>query len=253
MEWLPSTRTLVVGLVVAYGLTSVVRARGSSTPYDRWWQALAAHWFGTSLVVLSVAGVLYRVFDISFDLGHSPIGIDERQLANSVLRFLRTGTINHSTVEHYPGVHFWLLAGVYLGTYLWALMSGIADSLRSVPLETFVLAGRITSSVLAAGTIALTGFMGRALFNERSGLLAAGILAIAPLAERVSTELRNDETLVLLVLASVLSSVSLYRSEQSRWALVAGCLAGAATAVKYSGVFSLLPALVGIAVRPLTA
>ena len=95
--------------------------------------------------------------------------------------------------------------------------------------------------------------MGRALFNERSGLLAAGIVAIAPLAERVSTELRNDETLVLLVLASVLSSVSLYRSEQSRWALIAGCLAGAATAVKYSGVFSLLPALVGIAVRPLTA
>ena len=253
LDWLPSTGTLVAGLVIAYGLTAVVRARGSGTSHDRWWQALATHWFGTSLGMLSVAGVLYRVFDIGFDLGHTPINIDEGRLASSVLHFLRTGAIDHTTVEHYPGVHFWLLAGVYLGTYLWALVSGIAETLESVPLETFVLAGRITSSVLGAGTIALTGFVGRALFNERSGLLAAGLVAIAPLAERVSTSLRNDETLVLLVLASVLSSVSLYRSEKSRWALIAGCLAGAATGVKYSGVFSLLPALAGSAVRPLTA
>ena len=101
LDWLPSTGTLVAGLVIAYGLTAVVRARGSGTSHDRWWQALATHWFGTSLGMLSVAGVLYRVFDIGFDLGHTPINIDEGRLASSVLHFLRTGAIDHTTVEHY--------------------------------------------------------------------------------------------------------------------------------------------------------
>ena len=97
--------------------------------------------------------------------------------------------------------------------------------------------------MLAAGTIGITGVLGRRLSGPRVGLLAALVIAIAPLALRVSTALRNDEALVLLVIATVYAAVTLYRSDRPFSALLVGSLAGAATAVKYSGVFALIPAL----------
>ncbi len=190
------------------------------------------------------------MFDIGYDLGQSPVPFDERRLANSVRLFLRSGEINHETVEHYPGVHFWLLVGVYLLTYLRALTNGVVETFASVPLETFVVAGRFTSSILAVGTIILTGLLGRLVSDERTGLLAAGVVTFSPLAERVSTSLRNDETMVLLTLAAATASIGYYRSAWPGWSLAAGGLAGAAAAVKYSAVFSLTPAFVAIALRP---
>ena len=252
LERLPSVPALALTLVLAHGLALLVADPGPSVSRRllRWGNAISTHRFAIGLACLVAVGVLYRVFDIGADIGSRPTGIDERRLANSVRFFLRTGRINHETVEHYPGIHFWILTGVYLMTYLRALMSGVAETFRDVPLDTFVVVGRLTSSMLAAGTIVMTGVLGRVLHDERTGLLAAGVIAISPLAERVSTALRNDETMVMLVLAAATVSMVHYRSTHARWSFVAGGLAGAAAAVKYSGVFALGPALLAVVLRP---
>ena len=249
--WLPGLGLLALLLIGLHVFPAVVRGVGrKSAPAGEraWIGTLRTHWFGIGLIALAVAGAAYRIFDIGFDLGHVPVDIDEGRLAESVLHFFRTGDIDHTTVEHYPGIHFWVLTATYLATYLWALMSGAGSNLESIPLEQFVLAGRVTSSVLAVGTISVTGLLGRSIAGPGAGLLAAGVVAVSPLSVRVSTHLRNDETLVLLAMASAYAAVTLHVSERRLWAVVAGGLAGAATAVKYSGVFVLLPALVAAAV-----
>ena len=252
LEWLPSIGALAASLILVHGLAFLVSPPGVplSRRVGHWWDVVSTHRFGVGLACLAAVGVLYRVFDIGYDLGQAPVLFDERRLATSVRLFLRSGEINHETVEHYPGVHFWLLVGVYLLTYRRALTNGLVETFASVPLETFVVAGRFTSSILAVGIIILTGLLGRLVSDERAGLLAAGVVTFSPLAERVSTSLRNDETMVLLTLAAATAAIGYYRSARPGWSLVAGGLAGAAAAVKYSAVFSLSPALVAIALRP---
>ena len=84
---------------------------------------------------LAVLGVSLRLTGIGVDLGHIPPNIDENRLTRSVLFFLRTGEIDHSTVEHYPGVLFWLLTRGFLATYLAGIVSGTATRLGDMPVE----------------------------------------------------------------------------------------------------------------------
>jgi Dolichyl-phosphate-mannose-protein mannosyltransferase len=126
-----------------------------------------------------------------------------------------------------------------------------------VPFELFVLSGRVTNVMLGAGTIALTGFLGKKLGGQRSGLVAALIVAVSPLSVEISGQLRNEAAQVFFIVAAAWAAVMLAglspksppagtgppQVRDSWLAALAGGLAGAATAVKYTAVFALLPAL----------
>lgn len=208
---------------------------------------LRTHWFPVGLSAVVVFGLAVRLVDIGHGLGHWLTDIDENRLAESVRHFLTTGTIDHSTVEHYPGLHFWMLTGSFLLTYLWGLMSGVALRFAEFPTEWFVWAGRVTNAFLEAGTIALTGLLGRAVAGPGVGLAAAFIVAISPLSLSIGIQLRSDTALAFFATASVLVAVT--RGQRPGWTgpLAGGLLAGCTAAVKYSGVFALLPVLIAAA------
>ena len=105
LEWLPSTGTLLASLLFAHGLAWFIPRPGASLPGRllQWQKSVTTHWFVFSLAGLAALGVAYRTFDINYDLGQTPFNIDEERLASSVLHFLSTGEIDHTTVEHYPG------------------------------------------------------------------------------------------------------------------------------------------------------
>ena len=247
----PSLWQLVVGLII---LLIVGRGVGESREdhgvrrWQEWTGVLRENTFGVTLFLLAIVGTAIRMLSIGFDLGEIPLNIDERRLAESVLEFFRTGEVPHDTVEHYPGILFWILAGSSLLAYLWALLTDVARGLQGIQLETFVLVGRITSVILAAGITIFTGLIGRALHGPITGLLAAAVVAVVPLSVDISSFLRNEAAQLLFIIAAVWAAIELAQTRGRGFALAAGGFAGVATAVKYSSVFVLLAVMVAAAI-----
>jgi 4-amino-4-deoxy-L-arabinose transferase-like glycosyltransferase len=252
--WLPRPSVWFLALVAFH----VVDTLAAASDWKRLVDWLRLHGFAVSLGGIVLVGACMRLSGISGDLGHTPVDVDENRLARSVLSFFRTGQIDHSTTENYPGIAFWLLAGSDLFVYLTALTQGAARDLNSVPFERFVLGGRVTNVMLGAGTIAFAGLLGQKLGGQRSGLVAALVVAVSPLSVEISGLLRNEAAQVFFIVASAWAAVTLAgmipetapagagtfsRVRDTRLAALAGGIAGAATAVKYTAVFALLPAL----------
>ena len=238
---------LVILLVISWGGREADDGHGARR-WQKWLSALRENPFGAVLLLLAAVGTAVRMLSLDSGLGQTPINIDETRLAESVLEFFRTGEVPHETVEHYPGILYWLLVGSSLFAYLGTLLTGTARGLGDIPLETFVLAGRMTSTLLAAGITIFTGLIGRALRGSATGLLAAAVVALVPLSVNVSSLLRNEAAQLLLITAAVWAAIELAHTRDRWWALGAGGLAGAATAVKYSSVFVLLAVLLAAAV-----
>lgn len=245
LAWLPPAPAIAAAaalLLVAGAL--VARWPALSAAVRRDWRGLAArHGFAAGLAALALIAVLVRVPGLAADLGHQPLDIDEHRVAANVKQFFVTGEIGHRTVEHYPGVLFWMLTGTSLLMFLHGLMDGAFASVRGMPIESFVLAGRVTSVMLGAATVVVTGLIGRRLSGAPAGLLAAGLLAIVPLSVQTTMALRNDPAQVLLVCAAVHAALAACASDRRWWPIAAGLFGGLATGIKYTSVFTLLPAL----------
>jgi hypothetical protein len=171
--------------------------------------------------------------------------MDENRLAANVQHFFVTGELRHDTVEHYPGVVFWLFAASAFLGYVRELSRGLSVAPDSLPNELFVQGARLCKDLVGAGIVAFAGFTARRLFGERVGLFAAVIVAIAPLSIDTTTLVRNDPGMVLAVMATVYVSLVSLDDPRWRWVVLAGLLAGIATAIKYSSVFAIVPALIG--------
>ena len=206
-----------------------------------WRGLLARHGFSLGLAGLVLLALLVRLPSIGADLGHQPLDIDEHRVAANVKAFFVKGELGHRTVEHYPGLLFWVLTGASLMLYLHGLMEGAFFSIRSMPVETFVLAGRLVSALIASGIVVVVGLIGRQLSGRAAGLLAALLLAVVPLSVQTTTVLRNDPAQVLLVCAAVHASLAAASTNRRLWFVLAGLFGGAATAIKYTSVFALLP------------
>ncbi len=242
---LPSAPVLGLLAAALLALSTLVAHRNDVTRFlgGGWRDWARANRFAIGLAILVAVAVLLRLPSIGNDLGHHPPNIDEHRLAVNVKAFLATGDVGYHTVEHYPGILFWILSGVSLLTYLKGLMAGAFITIRGMPVEDFILAGRLTSAVIGAATVGVVGLMGRRLAGVTGGLIAAGLFAFAPLAIQTTMTNRNDPIQVLLMSAAVLAAMASIESEERRWPILAGVFAGLATAVKYTSVFALVPAL----------
>jgi 4-amino-4-deoxy-L-arabinose transferase-like glycosyltransferase len=210
---------------------------------------LADRWgFPIAVTLIAALGTALRLASIGADLGHQPLDIDEHRVASNVKQFFVEGTVGYHTVEHYPGILFWLLTGSSLLVYLSGLMDGAFASVRGMPLEDFVLAGRLTSTAIAAATTAVVGLLGRQMGGPAAGLLSAGLFALAPLSMQTTTALRNDPAQVLFVCAAVHASIASLRSDRRRWPILAGLFAGLAAAIKYTSVFAVAPVVLAAAI-----
>ena len=242
--WFPSVGVLAATLVI---LLVLARTNG-----DHWRQTvrcLEAHRFETGLLFVVLLAVVLRLPGLSGELGHTPIDMDENRLASNVQHFFITGELQHETVEHYPGVVFWLfVAGSFIG-YVKELSRGLSVRPDQLPVELFVQWARLCNVLVGAGIVAFAGSIGRRLIGEGAGLVAAVIVAIAPLSIETTTLVRNDPGMVLAVMATVYLSLVSLDSPRWRWVIAAGALAGVATAIKYSSVFAIVPAVMGAAFR----
>lgn len=238
--WLPRPSVLT-GLLAA---ALAGRALVAGPPVGR---RLREHAFAAGLAGVFVLALAVRLPHLSGDLWHAPIDVDEHRLSENVRQFFLTGTIGHETVEHYPGVVFWMLTAASLVAYVLALLQGTIQSLPDMPVEMFTLASRLTNAVVGSATAVLTGLLGRELGGARAGLLAGGFVAVVPLAVDTTTLTRNDPGQALFLVAAVYAALVAERGNGRSTTLVAAAaLAGLATAIKYTSVFA-LPAVLLVA------
>lgn len=246
----PSARLCVVVLVALIGAgrwVDAVQEKGSERARAELLGWVREHRFALSLSGIVALAAIIRFAALTQDLGHVGVGIDENRLNTSILHFLRTAEIDHRTVEHYPGVHYWLLVGTYVLAFVRGLMDGVADNLARMPREMFFAAGRMTSALQSVATVVLVGLLGRRLVNARTGLWAAGLFAIAPLSVSLGRQLRNDAAQVLFVVAAVYLALEVLKRDHRAIApLIGGGCAGLAAGIKYTGVFALIPVMLAV-------
>lgn len=100
--------------------------------------------------------------------------------------------------------------------------------------DLFYSVGRLNSVVLGAATVFLVYLIGRRLWSERAGLVAAALLAVNFLHVRNSQYAVNDVPSAFFLVFSFYYAVRL--AEKGRWRdyLLAGLMAGLAASTKYN-------------------
>jgi hypothetical protein len=241
-SWLPSPVILVLLVALAHLVAS--RSRSTAPPLRT---LFSRHAFAIALGGTVALALIVRLPGIGADLGHTPLDIDENRLAASVKHFFDTGAIDHRTVEHYPGAVFWLFAAASFVRYAHDLTNGIELPPDQISIGHYVLAARVANVFVAGAIVWLTGLIGRRVSGAFGGLLAALLVAIVPLSIETTTVVRNDPGMVLAVMGAVYAALVFHDTKQPGSLMTAGLLAGAATAIKYSSLFAVVPALIATA------
>ncbi len=193
----------------------------------------AARWFASAVVVFAFA---LRWPIASHDVEHYA-GPDEGEVVENVLEMLRMGDFDHRH-PGYPGLHFYLQM-----LPAQAHLAAASKTIPELPRSGFYLGARrltLMAGVLAAGVVFWIGCQWLSSF---SAALATSLVALSPLAFRESGVVNPDLMLMLFVVVSLGLSLRLLESRSWLSYGLAGVSVGLASAVKYTGVFALVPFL----------
>lgn len=190
--------------------------------------------------VLAVA-IFVRAWSIGFGLPalYDP---DEPLFILAALKLLRSQTLNPGWFGHPGTTTIYSLALIDLGIVLSGLATGrfanpeaFASAIYADP-GVVVLPGRLFVLLCGVLCVALTFAIGRRLFGDRVGLVAAALLALDPLHIQQSQIIRTDVHASLFMLACVLFSIGIV--QRGRWIdyLAAGAMVGLACATKWPAV-----------------
>jgi len=123
----------------------------------------------------------------------------------------------------------------HLPVYLLALATGLARGVDPL------LVARALAAVFDVGTVALTFILGRRVYGERVGLLAAAFVALMVLHVQQAHFYTADVLLTFFTLGALLFAVRLAERGRSRDAALAGLWAGLALGSKFSAGLLALP------------
>jgi 4-amino-4-deoxy-L-arabinose transferase-like glycosyltransferase len=193
-----------------------------------------------ALLLILVAGSAFRV--IGLDAGRPFVyHPDEGVVVKAAMGMVATGDPNPHTFL-YPSLLFDLMAAlVALGHAIfgWPLTTDQSWLFVTEALpEQFdaYLAGRWLVAAIGIATIALTFLAGRRLGGPLSGLLAATVVAVAPVHVESSGAVTTDVPVtffgVLVLLATIRALAAPHRR---RWWIVAAIAVGLATSSKWNG------------------
>lgn len=189
------------------------------------------------LGVLVVALVL-RLDGLAFGLP-SLYDPDEPIFVITALKLLRDHTLNPQWFGHPGTTTIYALAVVEATNFLAGHLTGrFPDSAafaRAIYADPSVVLLPARMFVLACGLLclALTFWMGKRLFGDRVGLLAAALLALDPLHIRYSQIVRTDMHATVFMLLVLLSAIGIVRDGRTRHYVLAGVWLGFACATKW--------------------
>jgi hypothetical protein len=124
----------------------------------------------------------------------------------------------------------------------------VSDQFASDPTSVWVV-GRVTAAALGTLALLMLYLAGRRLFDRRTGLLAAGVLAVAFLPVFYSHLALNDVPALFGVCFALWGIAGVLRFGRTRDYALAGVGLGMAAATKYTGGIVLLPLVAAAAVQ----
>ncbi|MCC6626292.1 MAG: glycosyltransferase family 39 protein [Chloroflexi bacterium] len=203
---------------------------------------------------LALAGIVsgalvLRLWAIEWRLPYT-MNVDEPVVMDQASGIVLTGDLNpHRFV--YPSLQIYLQAAIDWAHLQWGLANGLYHSAQDLPENSHVITtapgfyvwGRAGTAVLGALAVLFTGLAGRWLNGWRVGLVAALLLAVAPLHVGHSRYVTPDVPASTFAALALLGAVAVYRQSphlgpwprRGLYAL-AGAAVGLATATKYNAV-----------------
>jgi 4-amino-4-deoxy-L-arabinose transferase-like glycosyltransferase len=103
--------------------------------------------------------------------------------------------------------------------------------------------------LLGAGTVALVGLVGRRLFGDAIGLVAAGIAALWPPFLLIATSLLSENLFLPLMLGALAAVVHWRDDPRARWLVAAGVLVGLCALTRSNGIVLAVPLALGVWTR----
>lgn len=191
-----------------------------------------------ALAAILAAGLALRLINLGFGLPnlYDP---DEPIFMITALKLLKDGTLNPGWFGHPGSTTIYLLAIIDVVTVVVGLATGrfanvhqFAAAAYADPALLFI-PSRLAMAVIAVGCVWLTYRVGRILFGEATGLVAAALLAVNPLHIAWSQVVRTDIHASLFMLASLLFATRIAKVGRPRDYLFAGLYIGVAMATKW--------------------
>lgn len=190
------------------------------------------------LVLILLLAFFLRVNGLAFGLPYV-YHDDEHQYVDAGVAFLQGQDETLAQLEQLNNPPLFKTAlGLFYLTAASLAPGDLPRVIESVNWRTFFhYAGRLAAATAGLLAVALTFALGRRLYNQNVGLLAALFLAVSFLAVRESHFAVNDAPLTLLVAATLYLAAGILR--RGRWFhyLATGGLIGLAVATKYSGIY----------------
>jgi hypothetical protein len=147
----------------------------------------------------------------------------------------------------YPPLYMYIMLVEYGVFYVLGALAGrfaepmdFARQMIADPTLLYLM-GRATSVLLGTATVLALYAVGRRLYDGRVALLAAAFLTFDTVHVYASQVMKNDVLMVFLLILSFWFVCGILQEGRTRHYVLAGLLAGIATAAKYNGAIAVLP------------
>jgi 4-amino-4-deoxy-L-arabinose transferase-like glycosyltransferase len=195
---------------------------------------------------LFLAGILLAAFIMRFKgiwFGY-PLLVhpDEGVIVGGALNILKTHNL-HPIRFDYPSLNFYIQSFVYFIFIVVKKITGsAADSIKIVE---YYLVGRTVTVLFSVATIYVVYAIGKLLFNNVIGIIAALVICMANLHVANSYMITVDNTTAFWSALSALMAIKLLKSGgKGKYYLLSGACAGCAMGCKYTALFAVLPMIV---------
>lgn len=172
------------------------------------------------LALILLGGLALRLHGVAFGLPalNDP---DELTFELGAVRMLRGPTLNPGWFGHPATTTIYLMAVITVAVFLtgriagWFSSIGVFGNALYTDPSWVILPGRIAMILFSVGTVYLTYRMTCRLFDRRTGLVAAALLAVNPIHIAWSQIIRSDIMASFFMLLCMLAALRIYR--EGRW------------------------------------
>jgi hypothetical protein len=216
----------------------------------RWW------------IVAAICGLAFWLRTQALGYGLPAVyNMDEVAIMNRALTF-GTGTLNPGNFL-YPTFYFYVLFAWQGMTFLVGQAMGLWDSLAGFERQFFLdpsalyRSGRLLSALCGVATVIAVDRLATRLFTPMTGLIAALLMAVTPIAVMDAHYVKHDVPVTLLIvlvhvwLARIVTAGTTAHAVSTRrdiW--IVGALSGLAMSTHYYAVFVALPVALVLLTQP---
>ena len=211
------------------------------------------------IIIILIAAFLVRIFGIGFGLPY-PHDWDEPQKVDVALRMMKTGDFNPHFFN-WPTLYIYLQLMVYVTHYFYSMGNGSITSLDeyktaddtgwpwTMSHPSLYLFGRLLTCILGTITVYLIYVIGRTLYNEKLGLVAALFLAFSPGHVEHSRFIALDVPGAFFIALTVLYTSFIFKDGTKISYILAGLFAGFSISTKYNNFLVIIPLILAHALN----